>query len=100
MVTVGLAQGRLGARLIGAQFAFVAAEAAALASAIEHATAQANADEDLEGEAVHVDVGLRVRASLGCIEVELADELVGAPLSSRLVFFPELARQFVAELKR
>ena len=100
LVVVGIVQGSLGARLIGAQFAFAAEETQALAIAIEQATAQASADEDLEGEAQHIDVGLRVRASLGWVEIEFLDELVGAPLSSRLSFYPERARRFVDDLKR
>lgn len=100
LVVVAILQGSLGARLIGAQFAFGVEETQALANAIEQATAQASADEDLEGEAQHIDVGLRVRASLGWIEIEVADELLGAPLSSRLSFYPERARSFVEELRR
>ena len=99
LVVVQILQGHLGARLVGAQFAFMADEALALAGAIERAAAEASADEDLEGEAQHLDMGLRVRASLGCIEIEFGDDLLGAPLSSRLSFFPERARRFVEALR-
>lgn len=98
-VVVQIFQGRLGARLIGAQLAFMADEARALAGAIEQAVIEATADEDLEGPARRIDMGLRVRASLGCIEIEIEDELLGAPLSSRLSFYPERARRFVEALK-
>ena len=99
LVLVQILQGHLGARLVGAQFAFMAEEALALAGAIEQAAREASADEDLEGETRHLDMGLRVRASLGAIEIEFGDDLLGAPLSSRLSFFPERARRFVEALR-
>ena len=98
-VVVQIFQGRLGARLIGAQLAFMADEAQALAGAIEQAVIEATADEDLDGPARRIDMGLRVRASLGSIEIEIEDELLGAPLSSRLSFYPERARRFVEALR-